>query len=538
MRSRERMMATAKTENKGGAGLLNKKDKPRQVRQSNIDAAKALGDAVRTSLGPRGMDKMIFGRGKDVTISNDGATLLREMRTTHPVAQMLAAMSAAQDVEAGDGTTTVVVYAAGLLAAAERLLRAEVHPTKVADGFKHATVMALEALRPLAAPVDLNDREALLKNATTALASKVVAQNAALLAPLAVEAVLRVREGNSVDLKRVRVICKLGGTVEDTELVSDGLVLRQKAARSGNLGITRVEKARVALVQFCLSPPKTDMENNVIVSDYAHMDRVLREQRAYVLNLCKSVQKSGANVLLVQKSILRDSATEQALSFLAKMKIMVVDDIERDEIDFISRTLGCRPVASPDHLVPEALGTAELVEEVSTGFDKYVRLRGLGRELSTVSLVVRGSNELLLHETERSIHDALCVIRSIVKGGAMVAGGGAPEIELALRLEERARLLGGTESLCVQEFGRALELVPMTLIESAGANPVEIISELRRRHAAGERNAGFNVKKTAIRDMIADNVVQPLLVTTSALKLASEQVRCILKIDDIVSAVR
>ncbi|KII60971.1 T-complex protein 1 subunit delta [Thelohanellus kitauei] len=518
--------------------LLNKKDKPKQIRQSNVDSAKALGDAIRTSLGPRGMDKMIFGRGKNVTITNDGATILKEMKTTHPVAQMLSNMSHSQDIEAGDGTTTVVIYASGFLQAADQLLKREIHPTKISDGFKVATDMAMEILKPMGIPVDLTDRDSLIKNATTSLSSKVVSQNANLLAPLSVDAVLRVLDGDTVDLKSIRVIKRLGGTIEDTELITDGLVLKQKASHKCGNPITRVEKAKIGLIQFCLSPPKTDMENNIIVSDYTQMDRVLRDQRVYILNRCKAIQKTGCNVLLIQKSILRDAVTEQSLQFLNKMKIMVVHDIERDEVEFICKTVGCRPVASVDHFVPEALGTADLVEEISTGFDSYVKISGLGRPIHTVSLVVRGSNELLLEEAERSIHDALCVIRSIVKGRHMIAGGGAAEIELAYQLEEKARLLTGTEALCVQAFARSLEMVPMTLIESSGLNPVQILTDLRRRHASGEKNIGFNVKKSSIRDMVSDNVVQPLLVTVSALRLASEQVRCILKIDDMVSAVR
>ncbi|KAF1744045.1 LOW QUALITY PROTEIN: hypothetical protein MXB_2897 [Myxobolus squamalis] len=225
------------------------------------------------------------------------------------------------------------------------------------------------------------------------------------------------------------------------------------------------------------------------------------------------------------------------------MKILVVDNVERDEMEFISSTIGCRPAASPGHFTTDSLGSADLVEEVSTGFDKFVKITGIHRPFKTVSIVVRGSNDLVLDETARSIHDALCVIRSLVKGRYLIAGGGAPEIEMAYRLEEQAQLLSGTQALCVQAFARALELIPITLIESAGLNPVDILTELRKKHAEGCKTFGFNVKKSllyksSIRDMMIDNVVQPLLVTSSALRLASEEVRCILKIDDIVTAVR
>ncbi|KAF0987676.1 hypothetical protein HZS_2563 [Henneguya salminicola] len=492
------MASAAVLKPRNNSSLLAKKEKPKQVRQSNIDSAKALGDAIRTSLGPRGMDKMIIGRGKNVTITNDGATILKEMKVTHPVAQMLSNMSQSQDIEAGDGTTTVVIYAASFLQAADKLLEKELHPTKISDGFKVATDLALNILQQMAIPVDLTDREALIKNASTSLSSKVVSQNSNLLAPLSVDAVLRVIDPNSpntVDLKNIRVINKLGGTIEDTELILDGVVLNQKVSHTGGHSISLVEKAKIGFIQFCISPPKTDMESNIVVSDYTQMDRVLRDQRMYMLNLCKAIQKTGCNVLLIQKSILRDALTDQSLHFLNKMKIMVIQNIERDEVEFICKSVGCRPVASIDHFTPETLGFAETVEEISTGFDKYVKISGINRDFKTASIVVRGSNELILEEASRSIHDALCVTRAIVKSRHMIAGGGAPEIEMSYQLEEQAQLLTGTDALCVHAFAQALEHIPVILVESCGLNPVDVITELRRLHSKGDKNSGFNVKK-------------------------------------------
>lgn len=510
------------------------REKPTQVRASNITAAKGVADAIRTSLGPRGMDKMIKAADGNVTITNDGATILKQMQVMHPVAKMLVELSKAQDVEAGDGTTSVVVIAGSLLSAAQRLLEKGIHPTTVSESFQKASTKAVQVLTEMSTPIDLSDRELLLKIATTSLSSKVVSQYSNLLAPICVDSVLGVMEttaDTNVDLRDVKIVTKLGGTIEDTERI-EGLVLNHRISHFAE-GVSRVEKAKIGLLQFCISPPKTDMENNVIVSDYTQMDRVLREERQYILDICKKIKKSGCNVVLLQKSILRDAISDMGLHFLGKMKIMVVRDVERDEVDFICKTLNCRPIASSDHLTPEMLGAADLVEEYSTGAAKVVKVTGIQNPGKTVSLLVRGSNHLILGEAERSIHDALCVIRCLVKKRALIAGGGAPEVECSVKLMEYARTLTGREAYCFKAFAEALEIIPYTLAENAGLTPISVVTELRNRHAKGEKYAGINVRKGFVSNILEENVVQPLLVSTSAVSLAAETVRSILKIDDI-----
>lgn len=515
------------------------KEKPTEVRMTNITAAKAVADAIRTSLGPKGMDKMIQSGNGDVTITNDGATILKQMQVLHPAARMLVELSKAQDIEAGDGTTTVVIFAGSLLSASAKLLEKGIHPTTISESFEKAALKAVEILTDMSSPVTLSDRESLLKSATTSLSSKVVSQYSSLLAPIAVDSVLHVIDpatATNVDLRDIRVVKKLGGTVEDTELV-DGLVLEQKISHLAG-GISQVEKARIGLIQFCLSPPKTDMENQVIVSDYTQMDRVLREERQYILDLCKKIKKAGCNVLLIQKSILRDAVNDLALHFLNKMKILVVRDIERDEIEFICKSIGCKPIASIDHFTPEMLASAELVEEAALGASKVIKVTGVATPGRTVSILVRGSNKLVLEEADRSIHDALCVIRCLVKKKALIAGGGAPEIEISLRLAQYAQTLTGMEAYCIRAFAEALEVIPYTLAENAGLNPISTVTELRNRHAQGEKAAGINVRKGNITNILEENVLQPLLVSTSAVQLAAETVRSIMKIDDIVNVIR
>lgn len=511
------------------------KSKPADVRSSNINAAKAVCDAIRTSLGPRGMDKMIQAANGEVTITNDGATILKQINVIHPAAKMLVELSRAQDVEAGDGTTSVVVIAGALLDAAEKLLNRGIHPTAISESFQRAAVHALKILNDIATPVELTNREQLIKSASTSLNSKVVSQQSSQLAPLAVDAVLKVVEpGREIacNLEDIKVLKQLGGTVEDTELIN-GLVFPQKLANVS--GPKRLEKVKIGLIQFCISPPKTDMDHKVIVSDYAAMDRVLKEERSYILNIVKQIKKAGCNVLLIQKSILRDAVSDLAIHFLDKIKCMVIKDIEREDIEFVCKTLSCRPIASLDHFVPENLVSAELIEEVGFGGNRMVRITGIQNPGRTITLLVRGSNKLVLEEAERSLHDALCVVRCLVRKKAVIAGGGAPETELALKLAALADKLEGIDAICLRAYATALEIIPFTLAENAGLNPIQTVTELRNRHAKGEISAGINVRKGCISDILEENVVQPLLVTTSALSFATETVRSILKIDDIVN---
>eukprot|EP00163_Fabomonas_tropica_P008522 TRINITY_DN1825_c0_g2_i3.p1 TRINITY_DN1825_c0_g2~~TRINITY_DN1825_c0_g2_i3.p1 ORF type:complete len:599 (+),score=154.37 TRINITY_DN1825_c0_g2_i3:199-1797(+) len=520
----------------GGGERYSSEAKKKSVRIGNIIAAKGVADAVRTSLGPRGMDKMIQNGRGEVIITNDGATILNTIEVLHPAAKMLVDLSKAQDIEAGDGTTSVVVLAGSLLNAVMHLLEKGIHPTTISDSFQAAAKRTEEILETLSTAVDLNDRQQLITNAVTSLSSKVVSQYSNLIAPIAVDSILKVIDADTasnVDLRDIRVTEKLGGTIDDTELV-EGLVFARKVSHTAG-GPSRIQNAKIGLIQFCLSAPKTDMENTVVVSDYTQMDRILREERQYILQMCKKIQKSGCNVLLIQKSVLRDATSDLALHFLAKMKILVVRDIERSDVEFICKTIGCRPIASVDGVHPDKLGKAALVEEQSTSDGKVIRITGVENPGKTVSVLVRGSNKLVLQEAGRSLHDALCVVRSLVKKRYLIPGGGAPEVEVARILEAEAKGQAGMGSYCMRAFAEALLVIPSTLAENAGLDPITIVTELRRRHAEGEKYAGINVRKGTVSDMHEENVVQPLLVSTSAINLATETVRMLLKIDDMVA---
>jgi len=512
--------------------------KGKDVRTSNIVAAKAIANAVRTSLGPRGMDKLMQLENGEILISNDGATILSKMKVMHPAAKMLVDLSQSQDIEAGDGTTTVVVLAGALLNACSSLLAKGIHPMAIASSFLGAADKAIEFLEEIAKPVQLGDRESLLSAVETCLSSKVVAQNSDLLAPMAVDSVLGIMDdietSTNVDLKDIRLVTQLGGTVDDTELVN-GLVLTKGATKTAG-GPTTMENAKIALIQYCLSAPKTDMDNSVVVSDYAAMDRILREERKFILGQCKAIKKSGANVVLIQKSILRDAYNELSLHFLAKMGILVVTDIDRNDIEFICRTLGCQPVAHPDQMTKEKLGFAERVSDVlmEGGSTKVVKFTGIKNAGKTMTVLLRGSNAFVLGEAERSLHDAQCVVRCFVKKRFMIAGGGAAETEASLRLHKYSQELTGMDAYCYQAFADALEVIPYTLAENAGMKPIDVVTELRKQHAEGIKGAGINVKKGKVSNMYELNVVQPLMVSTSAIKLATECVSMIMKIDDLV----
>lgn len=528
-------MAQAQVGNRGPSNATFKdKEKPHEVRKSNILAARAVADAIRTSLGPKGMDKMIT-KNEEILISNDGATILKHMAVLHPAARMLVDVSGAQDVEAGDGTTTVAILAGSLLAGAEKLLNKGIHPTLIAEAFQRAAARANEVLMDMSKKVNLEDKDTLCRAASTSLSSKMVSQFSPLLAPLVVDSVLKVvnEKNNDVDLGDIRIIKKVGGTIDETELVN-GTVLTQNVVKSAG-GPTRIEKARIGLVQFQISPPKPDMENNIVVNDYRQMDKILKEERAYLLNICKKIKKAKCNVLLIQKSILRDAVNDLALHFLAKLNIMVIRDIERDEIGFLSKSLGCKPIADIESFTEDRLGYADSVEEVESSDSNIVKISGVTSKnvKPTVSIVCRGANQLVLDETERSLHDALCVVRCLVKVNALIAGGGAPEVEISRVLMKEATKLSGVEQFAYQEFASAMEVIPTTLAENAGLNAIDVVTDLRNTHENGERNAGISVRRYGASNTFDEHVLQPVLVSMCAITLASECVKSILRIDDI-----
>lgn len=521
-------------------GEINKRSEHTEdIRLSNIRAARAIADVMRTSLGPKGMDKLLENEKGEVLITNDGATILKNLSVLHPTAKLLIQTSNSQDVEAGDGTTSVVIFAGALLNAAEELIHKGIHPTTISDGFALALQKSLNIINEVALSVDLSNDEQLLQCVKTSLASKIVSQNSTELAPIAVNAVKTIADFNkdtNVDLKNIKVVKKIGATIDDIQLIN-GLVFPDNRPSQGAGGPNKILKPKIALIQFCISSPKTDIENNVTVADYAQIDRILKEERRYVLEMVKKIAASGANVLLIQKSILRDAVSELALHFLAKKKIMVVKDIERTDVPFICKTLGCTPIAHIDNLTPEKLGNGDIAEDhMLPDGAKVFKIEV--RNCPTATILARGSNQLFLDEAERSLHDALCVVRCLVKNKGIVAGGGAIEIEIWRSLEQLADSMDiGSMSLVIKTFAEALEIIPFTLAENCGLSPVKIVTEMRHRHLNGYKFCGLKARTGQLVDNALEHkIMQPALVTVSALTLAAEVTRMILKIDDILDS--
>lgn len=518
---------------------INRQEKAEDVRISNIRAAKSIAMIMRTSLGPKGMDKLLeTGRG-EVIITNDGATILKNLSVMHPTANLLIQTSKAQDIEAGDGTTSVVILAGSFLDKAEKLIEKGVHPSTISEGYALALKKSIEIINKVARKIDIENDFYLSQCVKTALASKILSQNSAEIEPIVIQAIKKIvdiKTATNVDLNDIKVVKKLGGTMDDIQLI-EGMAFPDNRPTTNAGGPTKIVNPKIAVLQFCLSSPKTDIENNIAINDYAQIDRVLKEERKYILELVKKIAASGANVLLIQKSVLRDSINDLALHFLAKKKIMVVRDIERTDVEFICKSLKCVPIAHIDSLKPEKLGTAEVAEdlELSDG-SKIFRI---GIEKSTTStILVRGTSNLVVDEAERSIHDALCVLRCLIKNKGVIGGGGAIEIELWRQLEEYSQSMDkGALSQVIKAYSEALEIIPLTLAENCGISPIKVITELRNKHKNGLTFSGLKARTGQIvDDALEHKIMQPALVTISALTLSTEVTRMILKIDDILDS--
>ena len=504
-------------------------EKQADVRVSNIQAAKGIFDLIRTSLGPRGLDKMVTTPKGDVLITNDGATIMKQLEARHPAARMLIELSQSQDIEAGDGTTTVVVLAGRLLANCLDLFKLGIHPTAISEAYQVACDEAVKVVMSIARPVDLKNREELINICKTTLSSKIISHHSDHLAPLILDSVLRVSDSDNVDLSRIHVIKRLGGTVDESRLTT-GLAF----ARRPTEGPGFCEKVKIGIARFCLSPPKTDMEANLIVHDSDAIDRLLEQERKLTAKMCKKIASSGCNVLLLQKSIMREAVSDMALHFLKKLKITVIDDIEREEIDFIATTTGATPVATIDEFTSDKLGSmGELT--VVDGVTYISRNQYEEKSVKTCTIILRGANKLILDEAVRSVHEGLCAIRCLIKKGFIIPGGAAVETEIARCLYERSHSQTGVGQYCMRAFADAFEIIPLTLAENAGLSPITTLTELRRVHKKGGTTYGLDINRGGeISEMFAINVIQPALVTISAITLATETTRMLLKIDEIV----
>jgi thermosome len=503
----------------------------RDAQRNNIMAARTIAEAVKSSLGPKGMDKMMVDSSGDVIITSDGRTILDKMDIEHPAAKMMVEVAKTQDAEVGDGTTTSVILAGELLEKAEDLINKGVHPTVIVEGYIKAADKALETLENIAISVKPEDKAILKKVAATSMASKLVAANKEQLADIAVGAILsvaqKVGESYLVDLDDIMVEKKPGESMSETRLI-EGLVLDKEVVHSGMP--KRVEKAKMALLESALEIKKTEFDTKINIELPEQMDSFLREEEGMLKAMVEKIVTSGATVVFCQKGI-----DDMVQHFLARKGVLAVQRVKESDMKKLGMATGGKPVTNLEGLSKSDLGFAELVEERKIGDDKMTFIEGCKNPRS-VSILIRGSDKRFLDEAERSIHDALCVVRDVVQVSKVVAGGGAPEMEVARALRGYAETLPGREQLAVRSFGEAMEIVPLTLGENAGLDPVDLLLELRTRHEKGEKWAGVDVFEGKIKDMRELKVYEPLAVKKQTIKSANEAATMILRIDDVISS--
>ena len=503
----------------------------REAQHANIMAAQIVAEAVKSALGPKGMDKMLVDSLGDVTITSDGRTVLDEMDIQHPAAKMMVEVAKTQDEEVGDGTTTAVIVAGELLGKAEELMDKKVHPTVIVDGYRKAADKALETLEKIAISVRPTDKDFLGRVAMTAMASKMVAENREQLAEIAVEAVLhvtnKVGDEYRVDLDDVMVEKKPGESITDTKLI-EGLVLDKEVVHSGMP--KRVEEAKIALLESALEVKKTEFDAKINIERPEQMEHFLREEESMLKEMIEKIVSTGANVVICQKGI-----DDMVQHFLARKGIFAVRRAKKSDMEKLAKATGGKAATNLDDLTEKDLGYAKLVEERKIGDDKMTFIEGCKNPRS-VAILIRGGTERIVDEAERSVHDALCVVRDVVQEPKILAGGGAPEMEIAMALRDYAESLPGREQLAVQRFAEAIETVPLTLGENAGLDPLDILSELRSRHGKGEKWAGVDVFEGKIKDMKELEVYEPLAVKKQAIKSATEAATMILRVDDVIAS--
>lgn len=503
----------------------------REAQRNNLNAAITLAEIVRSSLGPRGMDKMLVDSLGDVTITNDGATILKEMEIEHPAAKMMVEVAKSTDVEAGDGTTSAVVLAGELLKKAEELLDMDVHPTIVVDGYRRAAGMALQFMKEIAQEVNPTDREMLKFIAITSLRSKIVREYSDQLAEIAVDAILKVaREENgkyNVRLDDVKVEKKAGGSVMETKLVN-GIVLDKEIVHSGMP--RKIVNAKIAILNSPLEIEKTEFDAKISIERPEQIKAFLDEEQKILKEMVDRIVEAGANVVLCQKGI-----DDIAQHYLAKAGIIAVRRVKESDVEKASKATGARVVTSLNDLTRDDLGYAGLVEERKVGEDKWVFIEQC-KDPRSVTILIRGGTEKMVDEAERALHDALSVVKDVVTYPYIVAGAGAPEIEVAMRVRKKAETVAGKEQLAILRFADAFESIPSALAENAGMDPIDIIAELRKHHESGNKWYGIDIASKKTSDSWAAKVIEPLLVKEQVVKSASEAASMVLKIDDVIAA--
>jgi len=504
--------------------------KGRDAQKNNIAAAKLVAELVKTSLGPRGLDKMLVDSLGDVTITNDGATILKEIDAQHPAAKMMVEISKTIDTEVGDGTTSSVIFAGALLEKAEKLLEKDVHSTVIIDGYEAASAKALELLGELAKVIKPDDRESLIKIAKTSMQSKLVSEDSVPLSKLVVDAILKIVEINddkhSVDLDNLKVEKKAGGSIDDTSLIN-GIVLDKEIVHSGMP--TKIEKARIALVNAALEVEKTEMSAEIRISDPTQMQQFLEEENKMLKSMVDKVHNIGANVLICQKGI-----DDIAQHYLSKHGILSVRRVKESDMTKLAKATSGRISTNLDDISANDLGSAEIAHQKKVESDKWVFIEGCKNPRS-VTVLIRGGSQRVVDEDDRSLHDSLMVVKDVVENPSIVAGGGSPEAYLAAELNEWSSSSEGREQLAIKQYAEAFESIPLTIAENAGMDPIDTIITLRANQSNGKQTVGINAKESKIGDMFRLDIVEPLAVKEQIIKSATEAACMILRIDDVIA---
>ena len=507
------------------------RQKGKGAQSNNIAAAKAVADAVRSTLGPKGMDKMLVDSMGDVVITNDGVTILKEMDIEHPAAKMMVEVSKAQDQECGDGTTTAVVLAGELLKKAEEMIEQNVHPTIIVSGYRDAAEKAREILEKTADKIGIKDKETLKKAAMTAMMSKSVSASREYLAEIAVEAATTVAEKDgdtyTVDRDNIQIVKKQGAGIEESELIR-GIIVDKEPAHPGMP--KQVKNAKIALVNSALEVKKTEIDAKIQISDPNNLQAFLDEEERMLKEMVDTVKKSGANVLFCQKGI-----DDLAQHYLAKEGIYAVRRVKKSDMEKLSKATGATIVTKLKELRKEDLGKADTVELRKVGGEDMTFVTGCMNP-KAVSVLLRGGTEHVVAEVERSFVDAISVVSVALEDGKIVTGGGSMAVELALGVREYATQVGGRAQIAINAFADALEVIPRTLAENAGHDPIDTLINMRAKHKKGDRYAGLNVITGEITDMKKENVIEPLRVGRQAISSATDAATMIIRIDDVIAS--
>lgn len=508
----------------------SKQSRGREAQKNNINAAKIISEIIASSLGPRGMDKMLVDSIGDITITNDGATILKEIDVQHPAAKMMVEVAKATDSEVGDGTTSAVVIAGALLDKAEALIDNDIHPVIIADGYKKAAKKAISILSEIAKKIDVNDKVTLEKIARTSMLTKLVAVEAADLAKLVVEAACAIMEKKDNEYKilinNVKVEKKTGGSISDSNLVY-GIVL-DKEVVNNNMP-KKIQNAKIALISAPLEIEKTEFDAKINISTPNQIKSFMEEENQILREMVEKITKTGANVVLCQKGI--DDIVQH---YLAKSGVLAVRRIKESDMAKISKATGARMVGNIDDLTEKDLGQAQIVEERQIEEDNWTFIEGC-KNPKAVTFLIRGGSQRVVDEVERAVHDALMVVKDVIENPYFVPGGGAPESYVATKLRAWAQSLSGREQLAVEKFAEAIEAIPISLARNAGMNPIDAITQLRAKQSAGLKYTGVDVINGTIGDIEKIDVLEPLRVKEQVIKSATETANMILRIDNVVA---